>query len=556
VAITLTAAFLRELRRGISKPTTIFEVALDSGARKLGTAQGSGFSDVEGVVTKYSTLQNKLDTKNGWSTRGRISFTISGKALIQALINTEYLKNRRVVRYEGFIADGFAYSDYAPSFDGKIVGWDLDDNELTISVVDDMYACVKKIPELAAGQNPDPVTVDYRNMNIMDVVLDLLKVQAGIAAAKVDTTGIEAERDLWFVGNTVDRVLHKNVTIDSLLNELQQVGNFFLLHDGEKITAKSFNPPVPGQAIEEWSDDFNLKDKSISSESGYDTLFYNRIEVHFDYNESGGNEAFKDYESHVVAVDSSSQSSGEWDEEKTLEIFDKWTKTQTFTYTSNITGMVVYHVSANNDAGSTTGLITYNATNKTLQYTAPGGSIGVAVKVTKNGEYQVKDADTTKYIRVVITYDSLHVSDQTDGLTITVLSGLVYATALARNMLSRFRDPSVLVKAKVGIADVAWGTNFIKPTDLKDITSEDISEKGEATWTLERCMLTSVRPDFNKMTVSVEFVETKLYLKYGFIGSHSNDWDAQTAAEQEYGSVSDGSGFLGAGNDAGFHIRG
>jgi hypothetical protein len=556
MAITLTSAFLRELRKGNNRPTTIFEVTLDSGVRKFGTGQGNGFSDVEGVVVRHSTMQNKLDTQKGWSTRGRISFTISGKTLVQKLINSEYLKNRRVIRYDGFIADGFAYSDYAPSFDGKIVKWELDNNELKIFAVDDMYDCGQKIPAIAAGSNPDPATVDYRNTNILDVVLDLLKDKAGIDPGKVDTTGIEAERDLWFAGRIIDRRLHKSEKIDKLINELQLIGNFFVLHDGEKITVKSFNPPLPGQTVEKWTDTVNLKEDSISCESGYESLFYNRIEVHFDYDESGDDEPFINFESAVVAIDSDSIT--QWGEEKTLEIKDRWTKSRTYTYTSNITGIVVYHVSKNNPAGSTTGLITYNSTNETLQYTAPGGTIGEAVKVTKNGEYKILDSDATKSIRVVVTYGDLPVGNETDALTVTALGGLNHSIALAQNLLSRFRDPSVKVTAKVGINDVAYNSTFIKPTDLRDITTREVSEKGDLDWTDERCMLTSVRPNFGTMEIDVEFIETKFYLQYGFISppGHTNDWDSASASEQEYAFVGDGSNQLGAGNDPGFYIRG
>ena len=50
-----------------------------------------------------------------------------------------------------------------------------------------------------------------------------------------------------------------------------------------------------------------------------------------------------------------------------------------------------------------------------------------------------------------------------------------------------------------------------------DLTTDEALEKGDSTWSNERLMITSLRPDFKASKLQVEAVETKMYHKYAFI---------------------------------------
>ena len=65
--------------------------------------------------------------------------------------------------------------------------------------------------------------------------------------------------------------------------------------------------------------------------------------------------------------------------------------------------------------------------------------------------------------------------------------------------------------------NVAWSSTFIKPTDFKDITTDEAVELGSNTWSLKRCILTSIRPDLARGKVRVEAIDANMYRKYGFI---------------------------------------
>ena len=185
----------------------------------------------------------------------------------------------------------------------------------------------------------------------------------------------------------------------------------------------------------------------------------------------------------------------------------------------NITGVILYHVSRANGPG--TGYLTYNYANNTLQWTAPGGTIGEAVKLSKDGKYQVFSSDKTKWARVVVTTASLPVADKLDGIAITALNGLAYASDIASKLLNRYRDPVATVSFDVSINNSAYNSQFIKPTDIKDITTDEACVKGANTWVKERVMLTSVRTEKDK--VAIEAIQTKLYKRYGFIAPRTPD---------------------------------
>ncbi|MBI5344978.1 MAG: hypothetical protein HZB83_06545 [Deltaproteobacteria bacterium] len=217
--------------------------------------------------------------------------------------------------------------------------------------------------------------------------------------------------------------------------------------------------------------------------------------VYYDYDESNSDKE-ENFEAAVISADAGSQGASQWSEVKSKVVKSKWIRTRTYAQPVNITGVKIYHVSRNNGIGL--GGLVYDPTAQTLRWTAPSGAAGDVVKVTKDGKFQLFDADKTKYIRVIVTTASLPGGSATDNISITALAGDTLAAALAQKLLSRYRDPAASVSFEVDINNAAYNSAFVKPTDLKDITTDEASEKGVTTWNKERVMLTSVRPDFER----------------------------------------------------------
>ncbi len=550
MSITFTTNFLNQLKLSPNLPNAVMEVALDSGAVKWGFSPG-GFTDVVPILGAVSSFQNKLDTKNGFSTRGQITFTVGGRGNFKNVVANNYLKNRRVTWKQGFVAAGFGYTDYAGLFAGRILDWSRKGDDLTVTVTDDLIDATKKLPVENASKTQ---CTDFRNTNPADIMSALLTDGTkglGISSSFVNTAQFASERDNWLNGWAFDRVITDPKAANEHLNELQEQTNSFLFNDGSQISFKVFAPPLPSASVQEWTDSNNILKDSFSEKSGCQDSFFNRIVFYYDYDESQqDNEA--NYESAYIAADAVSQGSSQWNEIKSKVIMSKWVRSFTHSETANITGMKIYHVSKTNGAGA--GTLTYNRANNTLQYTAPGGSIGAAVKLSRDGRYQVFDADQAKYVRVVITAASLPGTNQTDTVTITTLPGAIYAATVANKLLNRYRDAVPAVSMEVDINDIAYGPDCLKVTDYKDITTDEACKLGAATWSKERVMVTSVRPDFQAHKITVEAIGAAMKRRYGFIApSGYPDYPSATAAQRKYAFIGDGNNKVNGGTEDGYY---
>lgn len=556
MAISLTKKFMRELEKVVNSPNVVVELELDGGTVRFGyhgrnglpivqfladgrhEADGgvfaAGSDEIPAVIPALkavSSLQNRLDPKAGYSTRGQLTAVISGRENFTHLVAGQFLKNRRAVRKDGFLSPGFSYPDYAATFSGKVVDWSRKGDELTIVIADDLKDASTKIPVESESRTE---SIDYNGMNPVDIMTDILINRLGIDPSFIDLDGFELERDMWLAGWSFNRVLTEPKEANQYLNELQAETNSFIVHDGEKVSFKVFAPPAPWQEVEEWTDrtilggSFNLK-------SGLKDSFYNRVVVYFDYDESGGDRE-ENFESAVIAVDAASQDRSEWNEVSTKVIKGRWMRSLAFSEAEGISGISTYHVSKGNGSGE--GTLFFDSGAMTLAWKAPGGLFGEPVRLSQDGKYQVIDADRNRYIRVTAVIPELPYADASGLIRISGGKGETHAAALAQKLLNRHRDPAAAASFEIDMNSIAYLGRFIKPSDLKDCTTGEACGMGKDGWVRNRLMLTSVRPDFSTHKVSVEAVETKMHRRYGFIaGPGQAEYASATAKQKAYGFV-------------------
>ena len=580
MAIIINDNFVAELKKNTNIPNCVIEVSLDSGIVYWGYHTMIANPEIKPILKTVSNLQNKIDPNKGYTTRGQITLTISGRDNFKTLIQNNYLKNRRVKRKEGFIINSantslygsgyygsglyggevFPYSNYITTFTGKIIDWSRNGDELTIVVADDLAVdAAKNIPVENATKTQ---YYDFRNTHPVNIMTTMLQSTAmlGISTSFIDSTAFTNERDVWLQGWVFDRIITEPLAANQYLNELQIETNSFIVHDGDKISYKVFAPPVPGQTIEKYNDNDNMLLDSMSIESGYKDNFYNRVAIYYDYDESNEDNDIN-YESLHIATDAASQSTAQWSEIKTKIIKSNWLRSRTYTEPVNITGCIIYHCSFNNViiAGSTLaqpGTITYNAAAQTLTWKPPSSSAaGAAVVVSKNGKYQLFGIDETKNIRVIVTSSSLPVGNQSDDINVTNLNTNTLVGQLAQKILNRYRNPVTTIKFDLDINNVAWNSQFIKPTDLKDITTDEAFEFNESSWSNKRVMLTSIKPDFEKNKIQCEAIETQLFKRYGFIAPAGYpDYPTATTVQREYAFIGNSSNQVNAGTVDGYII--
>lgn len=571
MGMVLSRRFLEELGKCSNTPNVVIEFELDNGPVRFGfhgwnslppeiyRADGKCRADgqlraigsdelplVTPALKAVSALQNKIDVRSGYSTRGQFTAVICGRENFTGLIKDEYLKNRRVVRKEGFVALGFTWLDYIQTFSGKVIDWSRKGDELTVVVADDLKEASRKIPAESESRNG---FIEYKAMNPADIMADIISARLGVDVSLIDLEAFASERDRWLGPWKFDRVLTEPMEANQFLNELQVESNSFIVHDGEKIGFRVFAPPPPGQTVDEWTDRSFLKD-SFSVKSGYRDGFCNRVVVYYDYDESGGDRE-ENFESAVIAVDAASQSASQWNETSTRTIKSKWIRSHTFTSQPGLDGVRVYHASRANGEGS--GQLSFDMASMSLTWTAPGGAAGEAVKLTRDGRYQVFDTDKNRYVRVLVCSAELPATNAASTVEILALSGGNHAATLAGKLLSRYRDPVATVSFDVDINCMASGPGFIMPAEMKDVTTDEACSNGAQSWVKNRIMLTSVRPDFSSGRVTVEGVETRISRRYGFIAPVGlPDYVEASSAQRAYGFICNASGFTG-GVD-GYHI--
>ena len=220
---------------------------------------------------------------------------------------------------------------------------------------------------------------------------------------------------------------------------------------------------------------------------------------------------------------------------------------------------MVYHVSKSNGltAGKVGHEIKWNSTNKTLTWTAPDGTEGNTIEVEEEGRFDLFDADTRKFVRVIVTdFSSLPGTNQTDSITITALSGSNYATALANKWVTRYRDPVATVDFSLDLNHISNKGNMWKPADFFKLTTDDAAVKGKDSFDSEPMMMLGVRPDGGTNKLTFKAIQTKISRRYGFIGpaSITSDYPAATEAEREYAFIGDSNNKVNGGTEDGYYM--
>lgn len=96
---------------------------------------------------------------------------------------------------------------------------------------------------------------------------------------------------------------------------------------------------------------------------------------------------------------------------------------QTSTAPTTVTGVTV-NDAAGNIVGD--GTLFFDSGNKTLRWTPPSGSAGVAVDVSVSGEYAIQGGGTGGMLKVTVVSGTLAASDQTNTLTIANIANNIF----------------------------------------------------------------------------------------------------------------------------------
>jgi len=542
VTTPLPPNFIKALNDPSVELETVVDLELDSGTVTISETRVHGLP----ILKSASSLLHKLQPAYGKANIAKSTIRLIDESEWGPIVANNYIKNRRFNAKIG--PRGGPSASFWTYFTGLIVDFSSKSGILTIELQDDLYIAKEKVP---TENDTNTQTLAFQNQNPIAIKEALIETYGGVPSARIDADAFDFEETNNFPGWYFDRVLTRPTAIKKLINELDEQTLNFVFTDGDKVTTATFMPPPPRSELPHLEGGWIRG--SLELDGAMDEYFVNLCVVYYDYDESG-NEGEECYDNVAIVSDSESQDSDHWDEVARKVIKSKWIRSFTIAQPSNISGVVVYHCNPQNGAG--TGNLAYNSTNKTLTWTAPGDSAGAAVKVDKNGRFQLLSATTTKYIRVVVTYDDLPGSNQSDNLVISALPGAQHAATLASHWVTRYVDPQAELKFNL---DLFAGINldkFIKVSDILEITSDRIITKGRLGWDRERIMLSSVRPNFAKKQIKITGLQTKFKKSYGYISppSHTDDYDDADAAARKYAFVGDANNQVGSNKEDGYYI--
>ncbi len=233
---------------------------------------------------------------------------------------------------------------------------------------------------------------------------------------------------------------------------------------------------VIGQTLGiETDNNHRLQADLITELRGSDESF-NRVIVYYNYDESGEYKDNNFADAVTVTPTYLQLPNGELNDFKTMVVMSKEIRTLTYTTTSNITGVTIYHVSSTNDVGIGDGTLQYNRATNTLTWRAPSGVAGRPITLYKDGKFQVFDTDRAKFASVLVNMANLPETDQTDIVEMAVLDGQTQAITLATEVLWQSKSLIASDSSEVDINHFVFVPFMLKNEMTRYATS--ISEVG------------------------------------------------------------------------------
>lgn len=204
------------------------------------------FLGFEPSVKKISSLTTEIDDFN-LSTIGQITITIGQTPLISNYFDTNFAKNKPVQILQGYVAPGFAESDYLLFYKGIIDDWKMTEDIFSVTIKDNSTSWKVDIPrdESSAGNQTGGTFTSLVAVaeNHADVMLDILQNQINARDAEIDIGSFEvakSARPAYVVTRTVSG--DDQQSADDLMNQLRiLVGGYFIPQANGQIKIKLFD---------------------------------------------------------------------------------------------------------------------------------------------------------------------------------------------------------------------------------------------------------------------------------------------------------------------------
>jgi len=181
---------------------------------------------------------------------------------------------------------------------------------------------------VAASHDADDTAQACKHLNAtnpVDVVYDLLINHASIPTRYITTADWDTERDTWYTTGGISTLITESEGVTGLINDLAEQFFFQLWWDdiNQKIIFKAIVPPRSAAAVTDLSDADSLVDGSVQVTRD-DAKRLSRVIVYYNPISPIDTSEAKDYRSFYARIDSDSEASTEYGDQRQKIIFARF----------------------------------------------------------------------------------------------------------------------------------------------------------------------------------------------------------------------------------------
>jgi len=190
------------------------------------------------------------------------------------------------------------------------------------------HAAGKKVIQVAvfADDTDTGIAADIGE-NPVDICKEIILGWIGTAAADVDDTQFDTERDIWYPSLKYRRIIESPVEADKLLSQLNQfmMANIWQ-NESQKLTFRGLKPQAPGESIAEFKTTENILKDSLKINNKVETQV-SRVTVHFAPSDTWGtsdHSSADDFDEHLIWIDAAAENSNGQGDIVEVEFFADW----------------------------------------------------------------------------------------------------------------------------------------------------------------------------------------------------------------------------------------
>ena len=270
----------------------------------------------EVALDSLSTLTTTVDTFKP-STVGQMTLTFDHTPSLSDWVSTKFPKNKDVIIYAGFRAEGWTKQDHIQFFHGQVDSWSLNAADKIVIIVKDFSKeWSVDVPSKWESAADD---VTWTAEHPIDVMLDILQNQINVRNSKIDLDSFETVKTALSGWKVTRTITGDPVDGKKLMEELRILCSaIFIPNANGSIGIKIFDPAEA--EIDSLTDTDFIRNPSWDPNA--DSLV-NRTLIYTNW-DGNGNSA-SDYSDVDISARTTSQTNH--NEIATYELKDNWTRT-------------------------------------------------------------------------------------------------------------------------------------------------------------------------------------------------------------------------------------